>query len=60
MPKIFISYRHSDEHGANAADRLAEALKAKFGEDSVFYDVESLPPGAGAARALSEAAGSTA
>ena len=43
MSQIFISYRREDSAGH--AGRLQEALERHFGEDSVFRDVEDLPPG---------------
>ena len=41
--KIFINYRRDDASGW--AGRLYDQLVAHFGEDSVFFDVESLEPG---------------
>ena len=41
--KIFINYRRDDASGW--AGRLYDQLAAHFGEDSVFFDVESLEPG---------------
>ena len=43
MSQIFISYRREDSAGH--AGRLQEALERHFGDDSVFRDVEDLPPG---------------
>ncbi len=43
MPKLFISYRRHDS--ADATGRLHDRLKAHFGEESVFYDVDSIPIG---------------
>lgn len=43
MSQIFISYRREDSAGH--AGRLQEALERHFGDDSVFRDVEDVPPG---------------
>lgn len=43
MAPIFISYRREDE--PFAATLIWERLKAAFGPDGVFIDVEGLPPG---------------
>jgi hypothetical protein len=40
--KIFFSYRRSDE---GSAGRLSDALKATFGADQVFFDVDNIEPG---------------
>ena len=42
MPGIFISYRRSD--GAGQAGRLFDRLTARFGDDRVFMDVDTLAP----------------
>lgn len=39
-PPIFISYRRSDAGGH--AGRLADRLKRSFGNDAVFFDVDSI------------------
>src|SRR4051812_37886811 len=44
MPLIFISYRRSD--AAGHAGRLYDRLVDRFGEASVFKDLDSLEPGA--------------
>ena len=41
--RIFISYRRSD--AAAVAGRLADLLMQQFGGDSVFMDVDAIPPG---------------
>jgi pterin-4a-carbinolamine dehydratase len=41
--KIFISYRRDDSETESA--RLVNALRAKFGRDSVFIDTSSVVPG---------------
>ena len=43
MTKIFISYRHIDS--GYVADTLCEKLQERFGEDSVFFDIDSIPIG---------------
>ena len=41
--KIFLSYRRSDS--AHAADRIYEHLAGAFGDDTIFYDVETIRAG---------------
>ena len=41
--RIFISYRRDDSAGE--AGRLYDALSARFGSESVFLDVDAIPPG---------------
>lgn len=43
MKKIFISYRRSDSY--DTALRLAIELRREFGEENVFFDQTSAPPG---------------
>lgn len=43
MPTTFISYRRDDSSGH--AGRLYDVLAARFGEDAVFLDVDSIGPG---------------
>ncbi|HEY5892662.1 MAG TPA: TIR domain-containing protein [Chthoniobacterales bacterium] len=43
MAQIFISYRRSET--GYVATILADALKAQFGENSVFMDVDNIPLG---------------
>jgi len=43
-PTVFVSYRRSDS--PSAARQIADALKARFGADSVFFDTRDLRPGA--------------
>ncbi len=43
MTKIFISYRRDDS--ASAAGRIDDRLAQKYGRDSVFKDVDSIPLG---------------
>ena len=42
--RIFISYRRSDSAGH--AGRLYDYLKEYFGEDRIFFDVDTIKPGA--------------
>jgi TIR domain len=44
MPSIFVSYRRSDAPGH--AGRLYDRLVDRFGEGSVFKDLDSMEPGA--------------
>jgi len=43
VPHIFLSYRREDSAGF--AGRLADALEAEFGTESVFRDVDDIRPG---------------
>ena len=43
MPRIFISYRRDDT--AYPAGWLFDRLEARFGEDQIFKDVDSIDPG---------------
>jgi hypothetical protein len=43
MPGVFISYRRKDTDGH--AGRLAEDLRARYGEEQVFIDVDSIGGG---------------
>jgi formylglycine-generating enzyme required for sulfatase activity len=43
MPKVFISYRRNDS--ADATGRLHDRLKARFREEAIFYDIQSIPLG---------------
>jgi hypothetical protein len=43
MAHIFLSYRRDDSAGF--AGRLADAIEAKFGDGSVFRDVDDIRPG---------------
>ena len=43
MSRIFLSYRRDDSAGF--AGRLADALETALGADSVFRDVDDIPPG---------------
>jgi len=55
MPKIFISYRRYDS--ADATGRLYDRLKAHFGSESVFYDVDTIPIGVDFRKHLGEQVG---
>jgi tetratricopeptide (TPR) repeat protein len=52
-PKVFISYRRDDAPAH--AGRVADHLRAAFGEGSVFMDVESIGAGAEFARDIDDA-----
>ena len=43
MAKIFLSYRRQDSAGV--AGRIYDRLRAHFGPDSVFMDVDYVPFG---------------
>jgi TIR domain len=43
MARIFISYRRSES--AYVAAPLSEKLQQRFGQDSVFYDIDNIPLG---------------
>jgi hypothetical protein len=43
MPKIFLSYRREDS--LDVAGRIHDRLVTRFGKDSVFMDVDSIPFG---------------
>ena len=55
MSQIFISYRRSDTE--IAAGRLGKDLRARFGEDAVFRDKESINAGADWTEAIRSAIG---
>jgi hypothetical protein len=42
-PKVFLSYRRNDSR--HASGRLRDRLATAFGEENVFYDVDSIPSG---------------
>jgi hypothetical protein len=44
MTMIMVSYRRVDQE--DMAGRIADFLMRKYGEDSVFFDVDSIPAGA--------------
>lgn len=41
--KVFVSYRRNDS--PHASGRLRDRLAVAFGEENVFFDVDSIPPG---------------
>ena len=43
MAAIFVSYRRKDSDAA--AGRICDRLRTHFGDDQVFQDVETIPPG---------------
>ena len=55
MPRIFVSYRRADT-GAYAG-RIADRLKATFGDENVFKDSYNIPPGADFRGAIREEVG---
>src|SRR5688500_13273094 len=44
LREIFISYRRSDS--ADITGRILDKLKAEFGDETVFRDIDSIPFGA--------------
>ena len=56
MPRIFVSYRREDARGY--AGRLYDRLSARWGENQVFIDVDTLKPGVDFADVIGEAVGS--
>jgi hypothetical protein len=52
---VFISYRRED--AAASAGRLADALVARFGRNSVFMDVDTIEPGADYTEVIDRAVG---
>lgn len=56
MSGIFVSYRRDDTAGH--AGRLYDLLRAHFGADQVFMDVDAILPGQDFARVLSESVAS--
>jgi hypothetical protein len=45
MPHFFISYRRLDQEGRYLAHMVFRELRGRYGEQSVFLDVDSLSPG---------------
>ena len=43
MSKIFLSYRHQDSAGV--AGRIYDRLRAHFGGDAIFMDIDTIPFG---------------
>ena len=56
MPGIFISYRREDT--ADAAGRLYDLLRARFGHRRVFMDVDTIKPGEVFAESIGRMVGS--
>ena len=54
--KIVVNYRREDTAGH--AGRLYDDLAERFGEDSVFMDIDAIPPGVDFAHAIEQAIGS--
>ena len=57
MPKIVLSYRREDTR--SDAGRLYDDLVDQFGEDEVFRDIDTIPPGVDFVDALEKAIGSS-
>lgn len=53
MPKIFVSYRRADS--AALCGHICERLRQHFGNEEVFRDIESIPPGTDFAAAIAKA-----
>ena len=53
MPKIFISYRRQDS--IYITGRIYDRLKSDFGSESVFVDIDAIPPGVDFRRYLHDA-----
>src|SRR3990170_9126453 len=53
--RVFISYRRDDSAGH--AGRLYDALVSRFGQESVFMDVDEIGPGADFADVIEDAVG---
>jgi tetratricopeptide (TPR) repeat protein len=51
--RIFISYRRQESSGV--AGRLYDRIAARFGDDQVFMDVDTIQPGADFAQAIIQA-----
>jgi hypothetical protein len=55
MKNIFVSYRRSES--SDVTGRIYDQMKARFGEDRLFKDVDSIPLGKDFRTAISEAVG---
>jgi hypothetical protein len=55
MRDIFVSYRRSES--SDVTGRIFDQMKARFGEDHLFKDVDSIPLGKDFRTAISEAVG---
>lgn len=53
MSRVFISYRRADS--PDAVGRICDHLIAKLGDESVFKDVDSIPPGEDFRSSISDA-----
>ncbi len=53
MSRLFISYRRYDTQ--DITDRVYERLAVRFGEQSIFMDVDAIPLGADFRKILREA-----
>ncbi len=52
---VFISYRREDSGGY--AGRIYDRLRSRLGQDTVFFDVDAIPPGRDFVEVLSERVG---
>ena len=55
MAKLFISYRRDDS--ADVTGRLHDRLASHFGQDNVFIDIDTIPPGVDFRKHLGDAVG---
>jgi TIR domain len=55
MAKIFLSYRRQDSAGV--AGRIYDRLRAHFGDDAVFMDIDSISFGEGFPKHIDSAVG---
>jgi hypothetical protein len=55
MKDIFVSYRRTDS--SDVTGRIFDQMKARFGEDRLFKDVDSIPFGKDFRTVISEAVG---
>lgn len=56
MPRIFISYRRDDSAGY--VGRLYDKISERFGEESVFMDMDAIQPGEDFVKVIEKAVGS--
>ena len=43
MSRLFISYRRDDN--PDAAGRICDSLRERFGDEGVFFDIDTIPLG---------------
>jgi hypothetical protein len=56
MSRIFISYRREDSAGHTG--RLNDRLAARFGRESIFMDIDTIPPGVDFVEVITQAVNS--